>query len=288
MNNINFYDIKTWVNQAQSIENKEFREAVHTILSAISFDSELKANMILKGGILLGFHYKSSRYTKDIDFSTSKKLGKEINVDKIKEKLNTSLAQMVETLDYDLDCRVQSSKIQPKRPDPTFPSIKLKIGYAYKGTPKHKKLLLLSSPTCISIDYSLNEETPNIEKIILNDKEEIFAYSLTDLIAEKYRSLLQQEIRKRMRRQDVFDLSFLIEKIDDINDEDKILKCLISKSHARNIYPDIDSFDNPELRRRAEAEYPSLKTEIEDVLPEFSIIFERVSNFYKSLPWDTL
>jgi len=207
MSKIEEYDIKDWVEDASTTSNKEFRQAVHTILSAIASDSNLKANMILKGGILLAIRYKSHRYTKDIDFSTEKPHGGEITEDGVRESLDSSLAHMVEELDYDLDCRVQSSKLQPKPKDrkPTYPSIKMKVGYAYKGTPKHKLLLSWKSPDIVSIDYSLNEATPNIEDLKLNLEEGILTYSLTDLIAEKYRSLLQQVSRKRNRRQDVYD-----------------------------------------------------------------------------------
>ena len=287
MNNISFYDIKAWVEQAQTEANHEFREAVHTILSAIASDRSLKACMILKGGILLAIRYQSHRYTKDIDFSTEKKPGGEITEVKIRESLNFSLALMVEELDYDLDCRVQSSKLQPNNPNSTYPSIKLKIGYAYKGTPKHKRLLALKSTTVISIDFSLNEATPNVENLTLNDGEEILAYTLTDLIAEKYRSLLQQVVRNRTRRQDVFDLNLLIEKFNDIDEIEKneILKSLISKSRAREINPDIESFDDPELKTRAKTNYHTLADEIDGELPDFDESFEKVSNFYKTLPW---
>ncbi|MFN5658173.1 MAG: nucleotidyl transferase AbiEii/AbiGii toxin family protein, partial [Pseudanabaena sp.] len=186
MSEIEGYDIKDWVEEASTTSNKEFRQAVHTILSSIASDSDLKANMILKGGILLAIRYKSHRFTTDIDFSTEKPRGGEITEDGVRKSLDSSLAQMVEELDYDLDCRVQSSKLQPRDVKSTYPSIKMKVGYAYKGTPQHKRLLSLQSPNTISIDYSLNEATPNIEDLKLNLEEGILAYSLTDLIAEKY------------------------------------------------------------------------------------------------------
>ena len=46
--NTKFEEIKIaqWVQSADNDENKEFRAAVHTILSAISAEKELKANMI--------------------------------------------------------------------------------------------------------------------------------------------------------------------------------------------------------------------------------------------------
>ncbi|MFN8797786.1 MAG: nucleotidyl transferase AbiEii/AbiGii toxin family protein, partial [Pseudanabaena sp.] len=247
MSEIEGYDIKDWVEEASTTSNKEFRQAVHTILSSIASDSDLKANMILKGGILLAIRYKSHRFTTDIDFSTEKPRGGEITEDGVRKSLDSSLAQMVEELDYDLDCRVQSSKLQPRDVKSTYPSIKMKVGYAYKGTPQHKRLLSLQSPNTISIDYSLNEATPNIEDLKLNLEEGILAYSLTDLIAEKYRSLLQQVSRNRNRRQDVYDINLLVERFGDINDfeRSKILNSLIIKSKAREISPDINSFEDP-------------------------------------------
>jgi len=290
MSKIEEYDIKDWVEDASTTSNKEFRQAVHTILSAIASDSNLKANMILKGGILLAIRYKSHRYTKDIDFSTDKPRGGEITEDGVRKSLDSSLAQMVEELDYDLDCRVQSSKLQPRDVKSTYPSIKMKVGYAYKGTPKHKLLLSWKSPDIVSIDYSLNEATPNIEDLKLNLEEGILTYSLTDLIAEKYRSLLQQVSRKRNRRQDVYDLNLLVERFGDIDnfERSKILNSLIIKSKAREISPDINSFEDPDLKSRAKKEYHTLEDEIEGELPAFDELFQKVADFYRSLPWSKL
>ncbi len=292
MSEIEEFDIKDWVEDAPTTRSneKELRQAVHTILSAIASDSNLKANMILKGGILLAIRYKSHRFTTDIDFSTEKPRGGEITEDGVRKSLDSSLAQMVEELDYGLDCRVQSSKLQPKPKDRkfTYPSIKMTVGYAYKGTSQHKRLLSLKSLNIVSIDYSLNEATPNIEDLKLNLEDGILAYSLTDLIAEKYRSLLQQVSRNRTRRQDVYDLNLLIERFGDIDnfERSKILNSLIIKSKARlKIAPDINSFEDPELKSRAKKDYPSLKNEIEGELPDFDELFQKVADFYRSLPW---
>ncbi len=290
MSEIEEFDIKDWVEDTPTTRSneKELRQAVHTILSAIASDSNLKANMILKGGILLAIRYKSHRFTTDIDFSTERPRGGEITEYGVRKSLDSSLAQIVEELDYDLDCRVQSSKLQPKDPNSTYPSIKMTVGYAYKGTPQHKRLLSLQSPDTISIDYSLNEATPNIEDLKLNLEEGILAYSLTDLIAEKYRSLLQQVSRNRSRRQDVYELNLLIERFGDIDnfERSKILNSLIIKSKARlKIAPDINSFEDPELKSRAKKDYHTLEDEIEGELPDFDELFQKVADFYRSLPW---
>jgi predicted nucleotidyltransferase component of viral defense system len=213
------HNIEDWVGEAGE-EELPFREAVHTILAAIAQSPNLNDNMIIKGGILLAIRYKSKRFTKDIDFSTPRKLA-EIPPEKVREFLDGALTQTVEELDYDLDCRVQKCKVNPKDPEATFPSIELKVGYAYKGSPQHKRLLAGQSATVVSIDYSLNEHTPNVENLTLGIDGELKAYALTDLIAEKYRAVLQQAERKRQRRQDIFDLFFLLDSIEEFDGHEK-------------------------------------------------------------------
>jgi predicted nucleotidyltransferase component of viral defense system len=287
MSNIEEYNIKQWVDQAENERNKEFRQATHTILSAIATEPDLKASMVLKGGILLAIRYQSHRYTKDIDLSTAKTLV-DIDPKKIVQSLKDSLTQVVEVLDYNLTCAVQSYKLMPANvPNATFPSIKMTVGYAYKGTTKHKRLLSLKSPTTISIDYSLNELTPNVEALRLSNEEELFAYSLTDLIAEKIRSLLQQIERNRNRRQDIFDLYLIIGKFKNFDEVEmkKIHTCLMEKARSRNIEPDIDSFENGEIKQRAKADYHTLEDEVDGGLPDFDASYEKVRCFYRSLPW---
>lgn len=280
------YGITQWVEQAEESQ-REFRQAVHTILAAIANDPQLKASMVIKGGILLAVRYHSHRYTKDIDFSTSKKLD-EIDPDQIKAALNTGFIKTAEALGYELDCRVQSCRVQPaSQPDASFPSIKMTVGYAYKGSDKHKRLLVNQSPTSISIDYNLNELMPNLETLELGQGDQLRAYTLTDLIAEKLRSLLQQKIRNRTRRQDIFDLKLLIEKYPDLDGIEKqgILKSFIEKSESRDITPNQNSLDDAETRKRSQKDYLTLTDEIEGDLPDFDETYDAVNKFYQSLPW---
>jgi len=59
--------IEEWVSSAPA-DRMVFRQAVHIVLSAIAGSEYLKPKMIMKGGMLLGIRYKSSRFTEDIDF----------------------------------------------------------------------------------------------------------------------------------------------------------------------------------------------------------------------------
>jgi Nucleotidyl transferase AbiEii toxin, Type IV TA system len=163
-------DIETWVGQS-SVDQREFRQAVHVILCAIAHSSGLRERMIMKRGILLGLRYRSSRFTKDIDFSTCLTLN-DLPPNEIREQFDRSLPLAVERLDYGLDCRVQKFEVRPPNEDATFPSLRLSIGYAYQGTPKHKRLMALSCPDRVSIDFSLNEPILNKEALSLGASNE--------------------------------------------------------------------------------------------------------------------
>jgi len=69
---MNEVEIEAWVAQAPQGQ-QGFREAVHTILDSIGHSKNLSAKMVMKGGLLLAIRYDSSRYTRDLDFSTRDK-----------------------------------------------------------------------------------------------------------------------------------------------------------------------------------------------------------------------
>src|SRR5690606_21031127 len=124
----------------------------------------------------------------------------------------------VEELDYALDCQVQGIEQEPKsQVDPSFPALKTSIGYAYRRTPKHRMLQQGLGPTVVRADYSLNERLPNIDTISLGLERELRVYALTDLVAEKLRALLQQPVRGRTRRQDIYDLNMSLERVADFD-----------------------------------------------------------------------
>ena len=284
-------DIGQWVEEAVDQPQKEFREAVHTVLSAIAQDKNLKANMVLKGGILLAVRYQSHRYTKDIDVSTNRHPRDGLRAEDVEAWINESLAFAVDALDYDLDCLVQGIKQEPKnREDPSFPALKISIGYAYRGSSKHRKLQDGQSPSVVRIDYSLNEPLPNIDTISLGLDQDLQVYALTDLIAEKLRALIQQPIRGRTRRQDIYDLNMVLERADEFDAVEgaKILQSLREKARAREIAVHAGSFDQEDIRTNAAKDYHRLAEEIQGELPEFDQSFDRVANFFRSLPWDTL
>jgi predicted nucleotidyltransferase component of viral defense system len=280
-------DIAQWVEKESQPKLRPFRQAVHTVLIAISRSADFKANMIIKGGILLAIRYNSTRFTKDIDFSTEL-MAQDFKLERFIEEFNSNLIGASEQLDYGLSCKVQSHRMNPPSPEASFPTLELKVGYAYKDEiNNYKKLQNLKSPHVVSIDYSFNEVTQEVELLRIDGGGEISAYSLTDLIAEKYRAIIQQETRNRFRRQDVYDLHFLLTKYSDISriEKLKVLKSLISKAASRNIAVDKATLSRDGIISRSKKDYNRLQLEIIGELPDFEESYKVVRAFYESLPW---
>lgn len=94
---------------------------------------------------------------------------------------------------YDVLCRRQKAEICPARPDADFPILGLRIGDAQRSKPwELQRLLAGQEPRVVEIDYSYNEAVLDVEVLRLTDGDSLKAYSQINLMAEKYRSLLQQ------------------------------------------------------------------------------------------------
>ena len=66
-------DFAEWVKRSENSANAAFRQAVHTLMLAISRSDSLQARMIFHGGLLLAIRFQGIRHTKDIDFVTAER-----------------------------------------------------------------------------------------------------------------------------------------------------------------------------------------------------------------------
>jgi predicted nucleotidyltransferase component of viral defense system len=280
-------NIEEWIAASNDSTIKEFRQAIHTVLVAISTSTYLQTKMVMKGGVLLAIRFKGSRLTRDIDFSTSEQYDNN-EKEKFVNTLEKKLLLATELLDYGLECRLQSSSINPSRENPSFPTLTLKIGYAAKGSKTHKKLLEGKSPTVLRIDYSYNEISSAIDLFEYQKGRRIKAYGISDLVAEKFRAIIQQKSRNRIRRQDAFDIYWLIKNgyLKEPELKKLIHKSLIIKAESRGLQVDKDSLNDEEIIRRSKVEYKNLAQEIEGELPPFDAVYHIVNEYYVSLPWN--
>jgi Nucleotidyl transferase AbiEii toxin, Type IV TA system len=288
-NPIEALDLSAWVARAAP-DKRPFREAVHIILTAIGTSTSLRTQMIMKGGMLMAIRYDSSRFTKDADFSTRRRYVQG-DQETLLQALDEQLTLANEQLPYDMMCRRQKVELRPPGPDATFPTLILSIGYAPRSKPRElQRLLAGQAPTIVEIDYSYNEAVLDVEVLRLADGDTLQAYSLINLMAEKFRSLLQQPLRKRNRRQDVYDLALLIEAehVWDESERARLLTCLMASAQSRGIAPDARSLRNPQIRIMASEGYGELQPEIDGDLPPFEALYSRVQAFYEGLPWQGL
>lgn len=278
-------NIPAWVDGAP-VSEKSFRQAVHIILHAIATDKRLSDLLCLKGGILMALHYKSERFTTDIDFSTKEPFSIDAE-EEIKELLSTRLVAASESLSYDIDCRLQSWSVQPGR-DKTYVSIFMKVGYAKRGSRAHPRLIQGQAAETVSIDYNYLESIPQIEEVSIGSDGVLRVYALPTLVAEKIRSLIQQPIRKRNRRQDVYDLRHLLHSRPELyGDTCKriVVEDIIIKCADRDVPVDRRSLDQKDVHDMALKEYDTLQDEISGDLPNFEETYELVRSYFSDLPW---
>ncbi|WP_299443913.1 nucleotidyl transferase AbiEii/AbiGii toxin family protein [uncultured Rhodospira sp.] len=280
--------IDAWV--AADPGRTTFRQAVHVVLTAIAGTESLRTTMALKGGMLMALAFGSSRYTKDIDFSTRQDLSA-FDRDRFKGDLDAALRRAGDSLGYPILCAVQTCKQQPPGPDQTHPTIRASVGYARRGNAgEMRRLDAGQAITVIHIDHSLNEVIDTEDVYTLQDHNQIRTYGLVDLVSEKLRATLQQnsEVRVRIRRQDIYDIHFLLRTVPErfyARIRADILRVLIEKARTRNLAPTPDSMKDPEIRARSAREYGDLATEIDEPLPPFDRAYGEVQTFYESLPW---
>lgn len=268
-------------------KQRGFREAVHIILTAIGKSADLSSRMVMKGGLLMAIRYDSTRFTRDIDFSTLEKHRQADEVALLLE-LDEQLVRANDHLSYDTMCLRQNAKLNPKSPGASFPTLQISIGYAPRSNMSHfRRLQAKQSSTKVQIDYSFDEAVFDVEILALEDGEQLKAYSLTNLLAEKYRSLLQQPVRRRTRRQDVFDIHMLLTRCAALSEfeQTRLLRQIIESCKARNIIATRTAMTNLQVREMAQADYHGLASEIDEELPNFDLAYAAIQAFYEGLPW---
>ena len=138
----------------------------------------------------------------------------------------------------------------------------------------------------MDVDISFNEPLNHVQVLELTGGQALYAYGLIDLIAEKFRALLQQVPRNRYRRQDVYDLDVLIrDHLQEGVAPRDVLEAVLKKCAARRIRPNRFSLDDIEVKTRAGRDWDTMQLEL-DVLPAFEDCYDRVADFYRSLPWE--
>ena len=283
-------DVGAWVEAAR--HNPDLyrdRQVTEIVLTAIGLAPSLRTTLVLKGGALMALAFKSKRVTADVDFTAE---AEPADFDKLLvEELNALLPRVAIDLGYlDLICRVQTVEKKPRSDNfenANFPALAVHIASARRGSGEEKRLENGMAPRVLDVEITFRDQVYAFQELHLTDADvAVRAFTLHELIAEKLRALLQQPIRKRSRRQDVYDIALLAEaRKMSAGDYMLIHQTLIEKCRTRGIVPDATSLSNPEVIRRAQNDWNSLKLEMSD-LPPFEGRFKIVQALYVALPWE--
>lgn len=282
-------DVHAWVEKASANPDRyRDRQVTEIVLAAIGVAPNLKTALVLKGGTAMALAFRSDRVTADVDFSAD--ADPEAFANLIVDELNAGMPRAAIRLGYlALMCRVQSVRKMPRPAnfgDHDFPALLVRIGSAKRGSPEEPRLAAGQASRVLAIEISFRDQVYAFQELNLIDANvAVRAFTIHELIAEKLRALLQQPIRNRYRRQDVFDIAYLIDGHElDERDRTIILATLIEKCRTRGITPDARSLDDPEVARRAEADWNTLRLELSN-MPPFWERFAIVQGLYASLPW---
>lgn len=282
-------DIRAWVDASRANPTLyRNRQVTEIVLATIGLTPSLATSLVLKGGALMALAFKSERVTGDVDFSAS--VPPDNFAEMLVEELNSQFPRIAIQLGYlDLLCKVQRVE---KRPRPQnfenmdFPALLVRIGSGLRGTREEERLAMGQAIRVVDIEISFRDQVYQFQELNLSHAgAAVRAFTIHEIIAEKLRALLQQPGRDRYRRQDVYDIAYLLDehKMEDI-DLKQVHATLIDKCATRGITATEVSLDDPEIRRRARAEWNTLKLELAD-LPSFEERFETVQHFYRRLPW---
>jgi len=281
-------DLRRWVEQAPEAQ-RHFRQAVHVVLLAIGTSNNLRSQMVMKGGMLMAIRYNSLRFTKDADFST-RNLYQAGDEDRLVSQLCEAIDAVNASTDYDTMCLLQTAKLRPKGIVKTFPTLTISVGYAARSQPRAlQRLLNKQSPNVVELDCSFNEAILDAELLRLADGQGLQVYSLVNLMAEKYRSLLQQPIRNRNRRQDVYDLWLLISQLENFSASEKthLTACIEASCATKNIAATRNSLSDPVVRQMSCIGLKDLSAEVGEDLPTFDVAYEALERFFEDLPWSS-
>lgn len=288
-------DVGRWINLAGPDKvNRRRRQVAEIVLHAIALESRLGQNLVLKGGSLLAIAYGSSRFTRDLDF-TARDLPLADTPERLRSLLDPALIRAAASLGYtDLRCRVQTIKLKPRPStftDADTPALKVTIGSASSKPSEARSLDTGTASDVLELDISYHEPLVSFEEVPLLGRVELRAaprslliYSVAEVVAEKLRAYLQQTERDRGRRQDVYDLAYLIQEHGADLDRIGILTALRTKARARGIEPRSEMIDEPDRIDRAKRNWETLRAEIGQI-PKFEVCFGIVQGFYYSLPW---
>jgi predicted nucleotidyltransferase component of viral defense system len=249
-----FEEISPWAAASGvTVEEARVRFAQYGVLRAIADSRELSRVLVFKGGNALDFVWVPNRSTKDLDFSARETIEGEALHALLQAGLD-AVGRRLGTL-----YRVHRVERQPPGPEKVFVTYAVRVGYALQDQlPLRRRLEAgQTSPLVIPLDVSLNEPICADAPVDVAGVHALRVSTREDIVAEKLRSLLQQPLRNRYRRQDLLDIAVIL--LGAPLDLAQVATFLERKAMARNVPVTRAAFRDPEVARRAGQDYAVLK-----------------------------
>lgn len=270
--------------QELSITEARLRFAQVSILDAISQTAPLREALVLKGGNALDFIWVPNRSTTDLDFTASdESMIQFFSHERLRDLFQRALDRLESTRSF--IGRVHSVRQFPPGDHRTFASLEVRIGFALSTEPALVTRIRSGRPSTsiVRVEISLNDVVSEaLDVAVANSNATIRVCSLEDVIAEKLRSLLQQPIRNRYRKQDVLDIAAVLLSGHPL-DRQKVATYLLEKASSRAIIPTKSAFLAPDVRARARTDYDTLQSTVRKQFIPFSEAWELVMHLVQEL-----
>ena len=266
------------------VDEARLRFAQYGVLRAIATSRALSNVLVLKGGNALDFVWQPNRSTRDLDFSIdTRALDIPIDEDRIKRYLEPALDVSRRVLG--ITFRIHRIEQQPPGENRTFITYEVRIGYALPDQQPLRIRIEKGAPSTqiVPLDISINEPICADVPIDVQASNPLRVSTIEDIVAEKLRSLLQQPIRNRSRRQDLLDIAVILRNTPNL-DHQKVAEFLKRKAAARHVPVSRQAFRAPEVASRAKQDYAELSQTTRTVFIPFDEALQSLYDFADTLP----
>ncbi len=275
-------EIAGWANEHHvPAEESRKRFVQGAILRAVASSNSLRNSLAFKGGNALDFVWQSNRSTADLDFSS---LDSQLDEGQLEKLLGGALDGVGRQLG--IVFRVHKVKRNPPGPDRTFVTFEARVGYALSDDARNLEFLRAGRPSTlvIPVEVSINEPICATENVDVRASQMLKVCTLEDIIAEKLRSLLQQPIRKRQRRQDLLDIAVALKRSGASLNRERIAQFLKTKAEARDVRVSRSAFRDDAVRELARKDYDALSSTTRELFVPFDEAYSLLLEFVAQLP----
>jgi len=274
-----FAEIGEWATANKvSVNEAKIRFAQYGVLRAIAGSEVLSSSIVFKGGNALDFIWQPNRSTKDLDFSS---INSDLSEEEIKKSITLSLQRAGR--ETGIAFRLQRFRQNPRGSDKTFITYDISIGYALPDDESSRKKIERGDSVAlvVPLEISINEIVCEMTTIDLKGIHSLKVSTPEDIVAEKLRALLQQQIRKRSRCQDMLDIAVILRNRE-LN-RAAVADYLQRKAAARDVQVSLAAFRHEELRNRAQIGYDELEGKTRELFIPFEEAYQQVMSFVATL-----